>query len=129
MSTDHDLLTTARVPYQTPRLERVKAALGERFRLPTEDDAPPPASRMAGLSLWAAVCAFAGLVPAGRLSVSLLFGGDPIWYAPAAITVGVLGIGATAAAFAAIHRAHLPWYLLGCATVLLAANLALVYVV
>lgn len=117
------------MPYQKPRLERVKAALGERFRLPTEDDAAPPASRMAGLSFWAAACALAGLVPAGRLSVSLLFGGDPRWYAPVAISIGVLGIGATAAAFAAIHRAHLPWYLLGCATVLLAANLSLVYLV
>jgi hypothetical protein len=102
--------------------------MSERFRLPTEDDAPPTNARMAGLSFWAAACAFAGLVPAGRLAVSLLFGGDPNWYAPTAITIGVLGVGLVAAAFAAIHRAHLPWYLLACATILLAANVSLVYV-
>ncbi len=129
MSTDHDLLTSAKVPYQTPRLERVAAALGERFRLPTEDDAPPPATRMVGLSFWAAACAFVGLIPAGRLAVTLLFGGDPGWYAPAAMTLGVLGVSLIAAAFAAIHRAHLPWYLLALATILLAANVSLVYLV
>jgi len=129
VSTDHDLLSRAQVPYQTPRLERVRAALSERFRLPSEDDVPPPAARMAGLSLWAAACAFVGLLPAGRLTVSLLFGGDAGWYAPIAITLGVIGVGLVASSFAAIHRAHLPWYLLGCATVLLAANVALVYVV
>lgn len=117
------------MPYQTPRLERVRAALGERFRLPTEDDAPPAAGRMVGLSLWAAACAFLGLIPAGRLSVSWLFGGDPAWYIPATVTLGVLGVGLVASAFAAIHRAHLPWYLLGLASFLLAANVALVYVV
>jgi hypothetical protein len=63
------------------------------------------------------------------VSVAWLFGGDPAWYIPATLALGVLGVGLIAAAFAAIHRAHLPWYLLGGATMLLAANLSLVYVI
>jgi hypothetical protein len=101
------------------------AALGERFRLPAEDDAPPPPRRMAGLCVWAGALALIGLIPAVRLGVSLIFGGGPGWYAPVTILVGVLGVGATAAAFASIHRARLPWYLLGCATFLLAVNVLL----
>lgn len=116
-------------PYQTPLLDRMQAALRVRFRLPTEDDAPPANARLFAMSFWAASCVFVGLIPAGRLVVALLFGGAPGWYPFIAISIGMLGTAAVAAAFAAIHRAFLPWYLLGIATLLLAANVALIYTV
>ena len=131
MKTDHDVLTSTRIPHQAlrprPRLLGVRAALGERFRLPADSDAPPPVARIAGVAIWAAACAFTGLAPAARLWLAMLFGRPPGWYLPSAVAIGVLGMALVAAAFAAIHRARLPWYLLGFATVLLIANMALAY--
>ncbi|WP_162907449.1 hypothetical protein [Allorhizocola rhizosphaerae] len=99
-----------------------------RFRLHTDEHAPPGSGRLLGLTLIAAVCVFVGLIPAVRLAASIAIDG-PWWYPMLTVTLGVIGCGLIVAAFAAIHRALLPWYLVGVAVLLLAANVALVYVV
>ncbi|MFC7757492.1 hypothetical protein ACFQY4_05045 [Catellatospora bangladeshensis] len=72
--------------------------------------------------------AFLGLIPGGRLAFSLALNLDmPSWYAPVALTLGVLGVAAVAAGFFAIHRHRLPLYLFTAATLLLLTNLTLVY--
>ncbi|MEV4413899.1 hypothetical protein [Catellatospora sp. NPDC049609] len=107
---------------------RLRSAVSKRFRLPGEDDPSPRGSRLLGLCAWAAALGFLGLIPGGRLAVSLALNLDlPVWYAPVALSIGVLGIAAVAAAFFAIHRERLPLYLLTAATALLLTNITLVY--
>jgi hypothetical protein len=45
------------------------------------------------------------------------------WFEPTITTAGLVGIGLTAAAFAAVHRRRLPWAMLGAATVMLGVTL------
>ncbi len=116
-------------PAQVPKLDQLRVALRARFRLPTEDDTPPANARLLGMAFWAAACAFGGVLPAGRLMAEYLFGSAPQWYIAATIVIGIVGTSLIAAAFASIHRAFLPWYLLSAATILLAANIALFYAV
>ncbi|MFD0594346.1 hypothetical protein ACFQZ4_19435 [Catellatospora coxensis] len=88
---------------------RVRTAVTSRFRLPGEDDPAPRTGRLLGLCVWAAALGFLGLIPGGRLAVALAMNLDvPSWYAPTALTIGVLGVAAIAAGFAAIHRYRLP---------------------
>jgi hypothetical protein len=86
--------------------------------------------RVFALAWWAAMCIFIGLVPAGRLvAVFLLQTSIFEVYAITAASVGLLGLALIALAFASIHHARLPWSLMTIATVLLVANVAMVYVV
>jgi hypothetical protein len=126
MSTDNDLLLVPTPRRPAPPMQRLRAGISTRFRLPTEDDAAPPSARLLGLAFWAAACVFAGLLPAGRLMIAILFGG-PAWYPPVAISIGLAGTALMAAAFGSIHRAHLPWYLMAAATILLTANTTIIY--
>ncbi|GAA1637895.1 hypothetical protein [Catellatospora bangladeshensis] len=106
----------------------LRNAVSSRFRLPGEDDPSPRSGRLLGLCTWAAAMAFLGLIPGGRLAFSLALNLDmPSWYAPVALTLGVLGVAAVAAGFFAIHRHRLPLYLFTAATLLLLTNLTLVY--
>jgi hypothetical protein len=111
-----------------PRLRRLRAAVSTRFRLPTEDDDAPASRRLLGMSLWAATCVFAGIIPAGRLVTEYFFGDAGRWYLTTGLSIGLIGAALIAAAFAAIHRAYLPWYLLGVASLLLVTNIALMAV-
>ncbi len=126
MSTENDLLAAPPVRTAAPPMQRLRSGLSTSFRLPTEDDTPPRSARLLGMAIWAAACVFAGLLPAGRLIIALLFGA-PAWYPPAALTLGLAGTAALAAAFGAIHRPRIPWILLAAATVLLITNVTLIY--
>jgi hypothetical protein len=112
-----------------PRLDQLRNAFRSRFRLPAEDDTPPENRRLLGMTFWAAACVFGGLLPAGRLIAEHFFGSAPQWYVVTTIVLGLSGTSLITGAFAAIHRAFLPWYLLSAATVLLAANIAMIYTV
>ncbi len=126
MSTDNDLLLVPAARAAGLPAQRGRGSLSTRFRLPCEEDAAPPNTRLLGMAFWAAACVFIGFLPAGRLLIALLFGA-PAWYPPTAIAIGVAGTAAVAAAGGSVHRAHLPWNLLGVATVLLAANVTIIY--
>jgi hypothetical protein len=99
-----------------------------RFHTAAHD--APATWRVLALSAWAAICLFVGLVPAGRLAAGFLLQ-VPIfeWYAATTASIGMLGIALITSAFAAIHRARLPWLLMTIATLLLMANVAMVYVI
>lgn len=101
--------------------------LGASFRLPSRHDPAPHPARLAGICAWAAGLGLVGLPVAGRISVAIVTNGAPGWFEPTVVTVGVLGIVLTVAAFAAIHRRWLPWLLLAVATVPLAVNLTLAW--
>ncbi|WP_155369713.1 hypothetical protein [Catellatospora vulcania] len=106
----------------------LRTAVTSRFRLPGEDDPSPRTGRLLGLCAWAAALGFLGLIPGGRLAVALATNLDvPTWYAPTALTIGVLGIVAIAAGFAAIHRFRLPLILFTISTFLLLTNITLAY--
>jgi hypothetical protein len=97
----------------------VRAATAERFRLPAGNEPAPQTGRMLGVCAWATLLGFVGVGIALRALVALLAGDAPGWFEPTITTVGMLGIALTTAAFTAVHRARLPWALLGTATVLL----------
>jgi len=100
------------------------------FRLHTAVHEPPATRRVLGLTFWAAISIFIGLIPAGRLVVSLAFPSSIFpWYPVSAATLGILGLILVTSAFASIHRARLPWYLMTIATLLLLVNVAMVYVI
>lgn len=128
-SDEHAVMPTARTsPDDQDGAGRLRTAVSSRFRLPGEDDPSPRAGRLLGLCVWAAALGFLGLIPGGRLAVALAVNLDvPTWYAPTALTVGVLGLAAIAAGFAAIHRFRLPLILFSIATALLLTNITLAY--
>jgi hypothetical protein len=100
------------------------------FRLHTAEHEAPPARRVLGLAFWAAISIFIGVIPAGRLVVSVL--SESIfflWYPVSAASLGILGLVLVVSAFASIHRPRLPWVLMTIATFLLAVNVAMVYVI
>jgi len=76
-----------------------------------------------GVCGWAAVLGALGLVIGIRGFVADLAGAAPGWYEPTMIVVGVVGIGLTVAAFAAVHRRRMPYILLSAATVVLAYSM------
>lgn len=67
---------------------------------------------MFAVSAWATVLTVAGLAVAARAALALLIGDPPPWYEPTLVACGVAGVGLTAGAFLAIHRAWLAWLLL-----------------
>jgi hypothetical protein len=79
---------------------------------------------MLGVCAWATALGIVGIGVALRALVAMLAGQMPHWFEPAITTTGLLGIALTAAAFAAVHRRRLPWALLGAATLMLGATLA-----
>ena len=105
-------------------LGRARMAVAERFRLPASHDPAPQPARMLGVCAWATALGILGIGVALRALVAMLAGQMPHWFEPAITTTGLLGIALTAAAFAAVHRRRLPWALLGAATLMLGATLA-----
>ena len=90
----------------------------------------PHTRRVFALTFWAAISIFIGLIPAGRLVVGVAFHSFIFpWYPWSTASIGILGLILIASAYASIHRARLPWYLMTIATSLLAVNVAMVYLV
>jgi hypothetical protein len=99
--------------------------LRESFRLPAHQDPEPDPGRLVGLCSWAAALGLLGLPVAGRAWVAFHTEAVPGWFEPLVVTMGVVGITLTAAAFLAIHRRHLPWLLLTAATATLITTAAI----
>jgi len=92
------------------------------FRIPSTGDPTPPAGRIVAMCGWAAALGLVGVFLAIRALVALV-GSVPGWYEPVVTADGVVGIALTVAAFLAVHREKLPWYLLSAATATLGVNL------
>lgn len=98
--------------------ERLKREMRARFRMPGRYDPATRLRRLAGVSVWAALLGFGGLV-AGLRAVVGLFTSVPLWYLPTFVAIGLFGLTCTVGAFASVHRRRTPWVLLGVATVTL----------
>jgi hypothetical protein len=101
--------------------DRTKRAVTVRFRIPAAADPAPRQRRLALISAWAGALGLVGVVTAMPVLVSL-FRPDGGWYGPVMILIGLVGVGATAGAFASIHRRRAPWIglTIGTAALLLA---------
>lgn len=102
---------TSRVPAQ----QVARDALANRFRMPGTPDPAVRLRRLLGVSTWAAVLGFGGLVVAVRIMIGL-FTEIATWFMVTTFAFGLIGIACTVAAFASVHRPRLPWLLLGIAT-------------
>ncbi|NUO61068.1 MAG: hypothetical protein HOV78_30790 [Hamadaea sp.] len=96
------------------------------LRLPEHDDPEPGSTRMLGMSAWAALLVFVGMVVAIRVFLAIVFEPGPEWLVPTVMSVGIAGTVCGGLAFATVHHRWLPWELLGVASVLLGGNLLLV---
>jgi len=103
------------VSVDVSRAKRIVRELPGAFRLPTEA-APRPANRqIAAVCAWAAVLGLGGMAVALRAFVGLI-AQYRVWYGPVVITIGLLGLACTIAAFASVHKRRLPFALLGVAS-------------
>ena len=122
-------MTTVNAPTAPVQVPGQRAG-SSPFRFHTAEDEPPSNRRVLGLTFWAAIAIFIGLIPAGRLVVSVVLQSVIFaWYPVTAVSIGILGVILMTSAFASIHRARLPWYLMTIATFLLTVNVAMVYLV
>ena len=124
---------TAPATYSVPAARKApearQSAAEARLRLHTDDHEAPPARRLLTFTLWAAISIFIGIVPASRLIIVLALRAGGWWFPITTVSLGLLGVGLIASAFASIHRAHLPWYLMTIATLLLTTNVTMAYAV
>jgi hypothetical protein len=104
------------VSVDVSRARRLVRELPGAFRLPTEADPRPANRQIAAVCAWAALLGLGGMAVALRAFVGLI-ASYRAWYAPTVITVGLLGLACTIAAFASVHRRRLPFALLGAASV------------
>jgi hypothetical protein len=88
--------------------DRTRKAVTVRFRIPLANDPVPAQRRIALVSAWAGALGLAGIVLALPV-LAELFSEDGTWYGPVMILIGLIGVGATAGAFASIHRRRAPW--------------------
>ena len=115
--------TAAAVRAASARLSRVPAqqvardTLATHFRMPGTPDPAVRLRRLGGVSAWAAVLGFGGLILALRIMVGL-FTDIATWYLVVTFALGLIGIACTVGAFASVHQRRLPWLLLGVATLL-----------
>jgi hypothetical protein len=103
------------VSVDVSRAKRIVRELPGAFRLPTEADPRPANRHIAAVCAWAAALGLGGMAVALRAFVGLIAQSRG-WYAPTVITVGLIGLACTIAAFASVHRRRLPFALLGAAT-------------
>jgi hypothetical protein len=96
-------------------------AVAARFRLPGADDPAPATNHLARICGWAAALGLGGMAVALRAFIGFMLS-QPGWFAPAVISVGVIGLLCTIGAFASVHRRRLPLVLLGVATVALVTD-------
>ncbi|MER7002330.1 hypothetical protein ABT297_04685 [Dactylosporangium sp. NPDC000555] len=97
------------------RVKQLRRQLPHAFRLPTATDPRPANRQIAAVCGWAAALGLGGMAVALRAFVGLI-GHYRGWYAPTVITVGLLGLACTIAAFASVHHRRLPFALLGVAS-------------
>jgi hypothetical protein len=106
--------------------DRTKHAVSVRFRIPLATDPAPEQRRLILVSAWAGALGLVGFVVAMPVLLDLFRpAGD--WYGPVMILIGMIGVGATAGAFASIHRRRAPWIglTIGSAALILALALTL----
>jgi hypothetical protein len=103
--------------------DRTKRAVTVRFRIPLATDPAPEERRLALVSAWAGALGLLGAAVAMPVLLDL-FRPEGDWYGPVMMMIGLIGIGATAGAFASIHRRRAPW--IGLTTGTVALLLALV---
>jgi hypothetical protein len=89
--------------------------LAARFRMPGTPDPAVRLRRLCGVSAWAALLGFGGLLLVLRIMVGL-FTEIATSYLVVTFALGLIGIGCTVGAFASVHQRRLPWLLLGGAT-------------
>jgi hypothetical protein len=94
---------------------RTSRAVRVRFRLPAATDPAPGSRRLALVAAWAGTLGLAGALIAVPVLVDM-FRAARSWYLPVMLLVGLVGVGATAGAFASIHRRRAPWIGLGIGT-------------
>jgi hypothetical protein len=104
--------------------DRTKRAVRVRFRLPVDGDPAPDPRRLALVAGWAGTLGMAGTLVALPV-LAALFRPGVTWYMPVMLLIGLIGVGATAGAFASIHRRRAPFIGLWIGT----ATLALAIVV
>ena len=106
--------------------DRTKRAVTVRFRIPLATDPAPEQRRLALVSAWAGALGLVGVAVALPVLIDL-FRSEGDWYRPVMILIGLVGVGATAGAFASIHRRRAPWIGLtvGTAALLLALAVTL----
>ncbi|GAA1038575.1 hypothetical protein GCM10009557_54950 [Virgisporangium ochraceum] len=104
--------------------DRTKHAVRVRFRLPLDGDPAPDSRRLALVAGWAGVLGMAGVMVALPVLVDLFRPGLS-WYFPVMLLIGLVGVGATAGAFASIHRRRAPWIGLWIGTAALALAVVL----
>lgn len=103
---------------------RARGASGQHVRLHVEAGDVPRLRQLAGMSTWAAVLTFGGLIVAIRAAVGIIAGEAPSWYQSAIVIVGLVGIALAAAAFVFAQLPRLVWIALSLSTaVLLAATI------
>ena len=107
--------------------DRTKRAVSVRFRIPGATDPAPEQRRLILVSAWAGALGLVGIVVAMPVLLDL-FRPASGWYGPVMILIGMIGVGATAGAFASIHRRRAPWIglTIGTAALILALALTLV---
>jgi hypothetical protein len=103
---------------------RTKHAVRVRFRLPLDGDPAPEPRRLALVAGWAGALGMAGVIVLLPVLTSL-FRPSGGWYVPTMMLVGLVGVGATAGAFASIHRRRAPWIGLWIGTAALALAVVL----
>jgi MFS family permease len=100
----------SRLPSQQVALD----ALSE-LRMPGTPHPEVRLRRLLGVCAWAMLLGLIGMIIAARI-VFGIFTEMPLWYWMLIFLLGVPGIAATFAAFATLHKSHLPWKLLRAAS-------------
>jgi hypothetical protein len=103
---------------------RTKHAVRVRFRLPSEGDPAPEPRRLALVAAWAGTLGMAGMLVLLPVLASLFRPGAS-WYTLTMMLIGLVGVGATAGAFASIHRRRAPWIGLSIGTLALVLAIVL----
>ena len=92
------------------------------FRRPVLRQRGPKLRKLAGLAGWAAALGVVGLVVGIRGLLVIMVSKPPHWYEPTLITMGLIGIALTAAAFLTVQYRQVPWILLGLGSAVLLAS-------
>ncbi|MEV4622686.1 hypothetical protein AB0J74_28730 [Asanoa sp. NPDC049573] len=85
----------------------------------------PEGGHMLGIVAWGTALALAGVGVGIRGLLAIIGGLAPVWYQPALIGTGLLGVLLTVGAFVTIQRRYAPWMMLAFATIPLAVAIAL----
>ncbi|ADD41245.1 hypothetical protein Snas_1542 [Stackebrandtia nassauensis DSM 44728] len=106
-------------PTQPPLLEATSPAIAGLKTVPDLRQ-----RRLIGVSAWALALGACGFV-LGFVAMIRMIGEVPVWFKPAFITSGVLGLALIIGAFVTVQYHRLPWLLLGASTALLLVGVIL----